>query len=904
MKPAAPSLPLRPLLPGSKHGAPQSQATSEAREEAAARTPPSSPSAPKSAPKSTPKEPTRSQASPTPATDSLITHAVTRSSTPFLIMNFLALALVVGLAGVLIWNLIADRNQTLDIAALRSQHQAQAFADHASRTLAAVEMSLLDIADRISGRLYDDRYSPLLFHRNLQDRSIYLPQVNELRVYDSDGLLEADSHSFPAKDLNVEGTAFFRDHRDRWLSFVIQPPATEGAAPQAGIPAPFIAMSRAVLDENGRFAGVVQALINPAFFKRFYATDKSTHFDAIALIQPDGQILAHWSHQPAVASGAERETSSAPPRPRPTTTTAIPDSIRFEASDPILARGGLHTVVREGVITTLYQLPDYPLRLVIALHQSQVLRDWHQDALLVGSVLTLVLLGSGALFIVAFRQAHRRALMEEEVRLMSRAVAASSSGIMIIDKCPKEAKTGFRFKLPKAKTTAPPRPHPGPAESEAPSVTSPPGASPGDGASQGEIVFVNPAFEQITGYKARDVIGMGPLDILCGRTSARNASTAAEKPDGVQQIKRLLTGTTAQGEPQEMAMVLRSQRSDGSDFWNDIRLAPITNPQGQVTHFVAVMLDVTHRIAAERALIERTGDLERSNAELERFAYVASHDLQEPLRMVSSYLQLLKRRYATQLGSDAEEFIRYAVDGAQRMKRLIQDLLEFSRLNTRAQPFETFPLARILEEALTNLHHAIHDAQARVTWPDALPVIKGDDAQLVRLLQNLIGNALKYRASDRHPEIRIELVAKDQRWVLAVHDNGIGIDPDYYERIFVIFQRLHPPDRYSGTGIGLAIARKIVERHGGRIWVDSSPGQGSSFYFSLPRLTNGESGLHPATISLPPPPSELEADQDLPAVPGIPPCPAANSDGIPSMDRTRATANSERTAAVRDGTFA
>lgn len=225
-------------------------------------------------------------------------------------------------------------------------------------------------------------------------------------------------------------------------------------------------------------------------------------------------------------------------------------------------------------------------------------------------------------------------------------------------------------------------------------------------------------------------------------------------------------------------------------------------------------------------------ELSRSNTELQQFAYVASHDLQEPLRMVTSYLQLLERRYKGKLDADADDFIGYAVDGAARMRRLINDLLTYSRIGTRGQPFELTPAAKLVDQAIANLKIAIEESEATVRYPE-LPNILVDPTQFVQLFQNLISNAIKFRG-DAPPVVQIQVDQQENAWRFAVQDNGIGIDPQYAERIFVIFQRLHSRAEYAGTGIGLAVCKKIVERHGGRIWVQSQLGQGATFYFTIP----------------------------------------------------------------------
>jgi PAS domain S-box-containing protein len=241
---------------------------------------------------------------------------------------------------------------------------------------------------------------------------------------------------------------------------------------------------------------------------------------------------------------------------------------------------------------------------------------------------------------------------------------------------------------------------------------------------------------------------------------------------------------------------------------------------------------------AQRERDEHAAELARSNAELEQFAYVASHDLQEPLRMVASYVQLLARRYQGQLDGDADKFIRYAADGAARMQRLINDLLAFSRAGTRPTEASVVWPAEILTQTLADLREAIAESRADVSCGE-LPAVRGDAQQIAQLFQNLVGNAIKFRG-EAPPVVQLD-ATREGGWVeFRVRDNGIGIDPQFFERIFIIFQRLHGPTKYPGTGIGLALCKKIVERHKGKMWVDSSPGRGATFHFTLPAADAGE----------------------------------------------------------------
>ena len=238
-----------------------------------------------------------------------------------------------------------------------------------------------------------------------------------------------------------------------------------------------------------------------------------------------------------------------------------------------------------------------------------------------------------------------------------------------------------------------------------------------------------------------------------------------------------------------------------------------------------------HAVQLEQEVMQRTAELARSNVELQQFAYIASHDLQEPLRMVTSYTRLLARRYQGRLDADADEFIAYAVDGANHMQTLINDLLSYSRLGTRGKPFEPADCTVVFAHALANLKIAIEESGAVVTH-DPLPTLLCDATQLTQLFQNLIGNAIKFRSAEP-PCVHVAAEQRGAEWLFVVRDNGIGIDPQYAQRIFIIFQRLHTRVEYPGTGIGLAICKKIVERHGGRIWVESQAGQGARFCFTM-----------------------------------------------------------------------
>ncbi len=346
----------------------------------------------------------------------------------------------------------------------------------------------------------------------------------------------------------------------------------------------------------------------------------------------------------------------------------------------------------------------------------------------------------------------------------------------------------------------------------------------------GTIVLVNAQVETMTGYTRDELLGQ-PVEILVPERFHQQHVADRERYTAAPRTR-----------PMGAGLALAARRKDGSEIPVEISLSPLG--AGDNLLVMSIIRDVTERRRAEAELrrtaarlAQQTAELERSNAELQQFAYVASHDLQEPLRMVASYTQLLARRYGDKLDADALEFIDFAVDGARRMQALINDLLAYSRVGTRGAEFAPTDCNAVVDQVLADLGAAIEDEHAVVTRGD-LPTVLGDAGQLSQLFQNLIGNAIKFHG-ERAPRVAVAAERRDDEWLFTVRDNGIGIEPEYADRIFVIFQRLHSRAEYPGTGIGLAICKKIVERHGGRIWMESTPGEGTTFYFTLPAIERG-----------------------------------------------------------------
>ncbi len=333
----------------------------------------------------------------------------------------------------------------------------------------------------------------------------------------------------------------------------------------------------------------------------------------------------------------------------------------------------------------------------------------------------------------------------------------------------------------------------------------------------GKYTYSSPVVERLLGYKPEELLEKHFYDLFA--------------PEERDDLKKAAFEIFAEKLPFK-EFIHPNIHKNGKVVYLSTSGVPVLDERGNLLGYRGSDTDITERKQADDKLKKTLEDLEMSNRELEQFAYVASHDLQEPLRMVSSYTQLLAKRYKGKLDADAHEFINYAVDGANTMQKLISDLLILSRVGTRGKPLKKTNCKKALAQAVANLQASIKEAHADITY-DSLPTVMADGSQLVQLFQNLIGNAIKFR-SESAPHIHVSAEKNGIEWVFSVSDNGIGIDQRQADRIFAIFQRLHAKGRYPGTGIGLAMCKKIVERHEGRIWVKSEPGKGSIFYFTIP----------------------------------------------------------------------
>lgn len=331
---------------------------------------------------------------------------------------------------------------------------------------------------------------------------------------------------------------------------------------------------------------------------------------------------------------------------------------------------------------------------------------------------------------------------------------------------------------------------------------------------EGRLLQVSAASEKVWGYPATELVGRSYMEMVHPDDRVKTQQTAAA----------IMSGQATQD------FHNRYLRQDGSTV--EMEWTAFWEEENEIMFCVA--RDESARKQTEDVQQTLREELTRSNADLEQFAYAASHDLQEPLRAVSGVVQILQRRYSGQLDERADELIQHAVDGVSRMQTLINDLLAYSRVETRGGEMQPTDCEAVLRNVLLHLETVIDESGAKVT-SDALPTVPADAGQLDQVFQNLISNAIKYR-SERAPEIYVGAEHSDGEWIFSVRDNGIGIDPEYFKRIFVLFQRLHTRTEYAGTGIGLALCKKIVERHKGRIWVESEQGRGATFYFTVASL--------------------------------------------------------------------
>ncbi|MEL7670220.1 PAS domain S-box protein [Methanobacterium sp.] len=339
----------------------------------------------------------------------------------------------------------------------------------------------------------------------------------------------------------------------------------------------------------------------------------------------------------------------------------------------------------------------------------------------------------------------------------------------------------------------------------------------------GEVIYVSPVYQWVWGRTCQSLY-----------ENHESWIEAIHPGDRDRTVEMIWNGFDNADEAKD-GFEYRVIKPDGKIIWVWMQSFLIRDESGEISRIVGVASEITGYKKAEQEIKALLDELKRSNEELQQFAYVTSHDLQEPLRTIASFTQLMERRYKGKLDEDADEFMDYIVDASVRMKQMIMDLLEYSRVGTKQEMYRTIDIESKLNDVLVNLNDLIERSRAEITH-DSLPVVFGDESQLLLLLQNLITNAIKFRKENEPPRIHISAVKDPEKneYVFSIADNGIGIEEQYFGRIFTIFQRLHTREEYQGTGIGLSVAKRIVERHGGMIWVESEFGEGSTFYFTIP----------------------------------------------------------------------
>lgn len=790
-----------------------------------------------------------------------------------------AVVLALALAAAIAMRVHDGRTYALELARSGIQQQARVLGETIVRSIESVDLVVAGIADEVEARRLEGRMTNFNLRLMLKDRLLFLPQLTDIAVYGADGLLIAGARDLPGAARQVSEDAIFTMHRDRWVEFDIGSPVRGTADGKWRVP-----LSRRIGGPDGRFGGIVVAMLDPSFFRTLYEDDGSDKIDFVGLIDGTGTVMAAWTQRAATADSLLGEP-----------VWTLPQFQRLRANaNP----AGLDHHQTAWHLTTTYQLFDYPLRLVVSGEIAVVLAHWRSDAMAMAAVAGLVVLATICFVFILGIQTSRRVAVEQALRLRERAIESSSNGTIItlgrrhdhaiiyvspgflattgyaadevIGRNPRflhgqdraqpgltEIRSALKDEREVSVTVRNYRKDGSPFWAEM--VISPVLDDDGETThfvgvqrditprrqieeallqseanyraiydhslagiavlhSDGRLTQANPALSAILGYSQSELVGMTWKDFTHPEDVGKNTTLFQE---------------LFEGSRPDYQLEKRYIAKDGRLVWARVRVTQLVGQAGRPVSVIALVEDISDSKRAETRLLKASAELRRSNEELEQFSYSVSHDLQEPLRMVSSYLQLLQRRYQGALDKDADEFISFAVEGARRMQNMIVDLLEFSRVRRKGKQFTAADLNDALEGALANLRFAAEECHATIT-NDLLPVVDGDDVQLLRLFQNLIGNAIKYRAAGRDPVIHVTARRDGADWVIGVRDNGIGIAADSYDRIFQVFQRLHSATEYPGTGVGLAVARKIVERHGGRIWVESEPDAGSTFSFTLP----------------------------------------------------------------------
>ncbi len=679
------------------------------------------------------------------------------------------------------WQLSTSLTAHVDAAKQLAASLSNAAAHRLSGALYSIDVMLGDVSVQIGS--VNDSGSPRL-SGGLGRRLFGMAGLDEIAIVDADGRvvqlargqMEGDGIVLGAgiqPDFPIHASFAFQSEHWRERRMFVAPPRIDQQSRQ-----PVTVLSRPVLSPDLRFRGMAALLLRTDFIDQALTSVLPQRGAAAAAFSPEGVLFARQ------------------PRDERFIGASIVHSDLYQAYHQAQGAGTSEraTSFADGVdrIVGFTPVPNYPVVVAVGITRQSVLEAWYRELLVHGSLQVVFI---SVIVLMAYhlqRSERRRRLVTEQmldaerahVDALAQAVRERTEELHESLAALRESEERFR-----------------------------------------RIVDISPLALILTRQADAAVIyanGVAEETFHVGHNDWLHQSAVDFWADVAQ--RDLMISTLAQtGQVRNMEATLK--QGDGQSFIA-LLSAVAVSLQGEDLVLTSV-LDITQRKRLEE-------ELGRSNRDLEQFSYAVSHDLQEPLRMVSSYLTLLERRYRGQLDQDAQEFIGFAVDGAQRMSRMITDLLEYSRVHRRGTQFAQVRLDDVLAEALSNLSPSIAENGA-VIDAMALPVVMGDPSQLMRVFQNLVGNALKYHQKDVHPHITIQAKMDGDQWRISVADDGIGIDMTHADRLFQVFQRLQPRGEYEGSGVGLALCRRILERHHGRIWAESpGPGQGSTFLFTLP----------------------------------------------------------------------
>lgn len=690
-----------------------------------------------------------------------------------------------------IWQLHASREAHLHAAEQLALSLSNAAAQRIAVSLRSMDMLLTEVTEKVK----DPATLPSDLSTTLRTKLDVFPELDSIGLVDEQGWLRQIIYRGGPKRMvpvHIADTPHIRAMQETWREgrLFLSPPV-----PELFTLTPVILLTRPLVDSQGIFHGSAGLAVKTDFIDAALASVVPKAGDAAGAFSPDGVLF------------------SRSPVDKRFTGRSIRDSGLFRAYTASSGTAGTErraVSFSDGIerIVAFTPVPGYDIVAAVGIARAKVVDRWQRELWVHGGIQSLF---AGIIFALAFRLSRS----ERRRRTISTQLLANERAhVELLERAVKERTAELNTSLAAL------------AENEE---------------RFRRIVDISP-FPLVLTRRADN--GVVYINERASETFGVPQNQAADKvapnfwvhaADRAHMIDTL----TGQGMIRNQEALLK--RGNGEAFTALLSAATVT--LGGEALVLTAVLDITERKRLEE-------DLARSNRDLEQFSYAVSHDLQEPLRMVSSYLALLERRYRDQLDSDAHEFIGFAVDGAQRMSRMISDLLEYSRVHRRGNPLGPVDLNDALSDALANLSAAIAESGAHVEH-QPLPTVQGDASQLMRVFQNLVGNAIKYRRPNTSPTVTITAAQDDGQWVVSVADDGIGIDPAATGRLFQVFQRLNPRDAYEGSGVGLAVCRRILERHGGRIWVDSAgEGQGCTFRFSIPAIpptTENEEGVAVAT---------------------------------------------------------